>query len=71
MAKPHRQTPHQVAAEVREAATAALVAFGGNGRFQDRVALVASEPGVTERTVWRWVTAGDGASLAVGERVSR
>ena len=29
VAKPHRQAPHQVAAEVREAATAALVAFGG------------------------------------------
>jgi putative transposase len=49
-----------VAGEVREAATAALVAFGGNGRLQDRVALVASELGVTERTVWRWVSADDG-----------
>lgn len=60
MAKPHRQAPHHVAAEVREAATAALGAFDGNGRLQDRVALIASELSVTERTVWRWVTAGDG-----------
>ena len=60
MAKPHRQAPHHVAAEVREAATAALGAFDGNGRLQDRVAVIASELGVTERTVWRWVTAGDG-----------
>jgi DNA-binding CsgD family transcriptional regulator len=46
-----------VTAEVRAAATAALAALKGGGRLQDRVAVVARELGVTERTVWRWLGA--------------
>ena len=60
MARPRQQAPHYVSAEVRGAAIAALSAFRAHGRLNEHVALVAREVGVTERTVWRWVTAGGG-----------
>lgn len=60
MARPRQQAAHYVSAEVRGAAIAALSAFRAHGRLNEHVALVAREVGVTERTVWRWVTAGGG-----------
>jgi putative transposase len=66
VAEPRRQAPHHVPGEVRDAAIAALSAFRSRGRLYEHVTLVAREVGVAERTVWRWVTSGDGANARRG-----